>query len=47
MTGSDMDIGEIVPKLLIEHTGRPFLPKPFTPDELRDIVTRTLREVEK
>ncbi len=31
----------------IEKTGRPFLPKPFTPDELKTIVTETLKEVEK
>jgi DNA-binding response OmpR family regulator len=31
----------------VEHASRPFLPKPFTPDELKDIVARTLREVEK
>jgi DNA-binding response OmpR family regulator len=31
----------------IEPTGRPFLPKPFTPDELRSIVMETLRRVEE
>jgi len=31
----------------IEQTGRPFLPKPFTSDELKAIVTETLKEVEK
>jgi len=31
----------------IEKTGKPFLPKPFTPDELKTIVTETLKEVEK
>ncbi len=30
----------------IEQSGRPFLPKPFTPDELKDIVRETLKEVE-
>ena len=30
----------------IEQTGRPFLPKPFTPDELKAIVTETMKEVE-
>ena len=30
----------------IEQTGRPFLPKPFTPDELKDIVIETLKEME-
>jgi len=31
----------------LEQTGRPFLPKPFTPDELKAIVRETLKEVEK
>ncbi len=31
----------------IEQTGRPFLPKPFTPDELTTIVRETLRQLEK
>jgi len=31
----------------VEQTGRPFLPKPFTPDELRAIMREALREVEK
>ncbi len=30
----------------LEQTGRPFLPKPFTLDELKAIVTKTLEEVE-
>jgi len=34
-------------QLFIEQTGRPFLPKPFTPDELKTIVTKTLKEVGK
>lgn len=29
------------------QAGRPFLPKPFTPDELRTIVRETLRQMEK
>jgi len=31
----------------LEQTGRPFLPKPFTPDELRTVIRETLRQVEK
>ena len=30
----------------IEQTGRPFLPKPFTPDEIKAILRETLKEVE-
>ena len=30
----------------IEQTGRPFLPKPFTPDELRAIVIKASKEAE-
>jgi len=31
----------------IEQSGRPFLPKPFTPDELKAIVIETMKEVGK
>ena len=31
----------------VEQTGRPFLPKPFTPDELRAITRETLKRIEK
>ena len=31
----------------LELAGRPFLPKPFTPDELRTIVRETWRQIEK
>ena len=31
----------------LKQTGRPFLPKPFTPEELRATVKATLRQVEK
>ena len=31
----------------LEQTGRPFLPKPFTPDELKTIVKETLVQIEK
>ena len=34
-------------QLFIGQTGRPFLPKPFTPDELKTIVPETLKEVGK
>ena len=30
----------------LEQTGRPFMPKPFTPGELRNIVRETLRKIE-
>lgn len=32
-------------KHFLEVTGRPFLPKPFTPDELKTIVRETLRQI--
>ncbi len=31
----------------VEQTGRPLLPKPFTPNELKTILTQALKEVEK
>ena len=31
----------------LELAGRPFLPKPFTPNELKTIVRETLRQIEK
>jgi len=31
----------------IEQSGRAFLPKPFTPDELKAIVRETLKQIEK
>ena len=31
----------------LEQAARPFLPKPFTPDELKTIVRETLRQIEK
>ncbi len=34
-------------KSLVEQSGRPYLPKPFTPDELRTIVRQALSELEK
>jgi len=43
-TGDMMD--EYI-KRFLELARRPFLPKPFTPDELKTIVRETLREIEK
>ncbi len=34
-------------KSFLEQSGRSFLPKPFTPDELKTIVRETLRQLEK
>lgn len=34
-------------QLFMEQTGRPFLPKPFTIDELKAIVEETLKQIEK
>jgi DNA-binding response OmpR family regulator len=34
-------------KNFLEQSGRPFLPKPFTSDELKAIVRETLSQVEK
>jgi DNA-binding response OmpR family regulator len=34
-------------KNFLEKSGRPFLPKPFTPDELKTIVGETLRQAGK
>ena len=31
----------------MEQTGRPSLPKPFTPDELRNIINKTVQEIMK
>ena len=44
-TTGDVMGGDI--RSFVEQTGRPFLPKPFTPDELRTIVRETLRQLEK
>ena len=34
-------------QIFLEQTDRPFLPKPFTPDELKTIVNDTLRQMGK
>ena len=34
-------------KSFLEQVGRPFLPKPFTLDELKTVVRDTLRQIEK
>ena len=44
-TTGDVMGGDI--RSFVEQTGRPFLPKPFTPDELRTIARETLRQLEK
>jgi DNA-binding response OmpR family regulator len=32
-------------RYFLEVAGRPFLPKPFTPDELKTVVRQTLRQI--
>ena len=44
-TTGDMMGGDT--QIFLEQTDRPFLPKPFTPDELKAVVRETLKEVEK
>ena len=34
-------------KSFLEQAGRPFLPKPFTPAELKAIVSKALKQIEK
>ena len=44
------DTGSVVARditTFVEQSGRPLLPKPFTPEELKAIVTETLKEAEK
>jgi len=43
-TGSVIDQEDTT---FIEQSGRPLLPKPFTPDELKAIVRETMKEVGK
>jgi DNA-binding response OmpR family regulator len=42
-TGDVMGGGDT--QIFLEQVARPFLPKPFTPDELRAILRETLRQV--
>ena len=44
-TTGDVMSGDI--QSFLELAGRPFLPKPFTPDELRTIVREALKQIEK
>jgi DNA-binding response OmpR family regulator len=44
-TTGDVLSGDI--QRFLELAGRPFLPKPFTPDELMTLVRETLRQIEK
>ncbi len=44
-TTGDVMSGDI--QSFLEQADRPFLPKPFTPDELKAIVRETLKEVGK
>jgi len=42
--------GDVMSKdiqVFLGQAARPFLPKPFTPDELRTIIRETLRQMEK
>lgn len=44
-TTGDTMAGDI--QSFLEQTGRPFLPKPFTPNELRTVVRETLKRIER
>ena len=44
-TTGDVMVGDT--HMFMEQAARPFLPKPFTPDELRTIVRETLEQIER
>ena len=49
-TGVILTTGDVISgdtQRFLELVGRPILPKPFTPDELKAIVRETLRQIEK
>jgi DNA-binding response OmpR family regulator len=41
------DVAHEYTRRFLELASRPYLPKPFTPDELKRIVRETLRQIEK
>ena len=45
LTTGDITSGDT--QSFIERSGRVFLPKPFTPGDLKDIVKRTLKQMEE
>ena len=50
VTGVIFTTGDVISgdtQSFLEQSGRPFLPKPFTPVELKTIVRETLRQIEK
>jgi len=44
-TTGDVTVGDV--QAFLELAGRPYLPKPFTPAQLKAIVRETLRQMEK
>ena len=40
------DVSEEYTRRFLELSGRPFLPKPFSPDELREIVRKELKKLD-
>ena len=41
------DVGDGYTQRFLELSHRPYLPKPFTPDELRTMISETLSQIEK